>query len=85
MLRIIMMKKCILFDANGVVVNSDMFSDQYQKEYEISNNEMLPFFKGEFQDCLVGKADLIESLKPWLPKWKWTGSVDEFLQYWILN
>jgi len=75
--------KYILFDADGVVINSEIFSVQYQKEYNVSNDKMLPFFKGEFQKCIVGKADLIELVKPWLPKWKWTGTVGEFLQFWF--
>jgi len=75
--------KCILFDADGVVINSEMFSVQYQKEHDVSNDEMLPFFKGEFQNCIIGKADLIELVKPWLLKWKWIGTVDEFLQFWF--
>jgi putative hydrolase of the HAD superfamily len=74
--------KCILFDADGVVIRTEMFSVQYQKEYGISNEEMLPFFVGEFQECIVGKKDLKKVLKKWLPKWKWQGTVDEFLQYW---
>lgn len=75
--------KCILFDVDGVVIDSDRFSVQYQKGHDVSNDEMLPFFKGEFQDCLVGKADLAEVVKPWLSKWKWTGTVDELLQFWF--
>jgi len=78
-----MVIKCVLFDADGVVIDSEMFSDQYQKEHNISNEEMLPFFKGDFMDCIVGKADLIELVKPWLPKWKWEGTVEEFLEFWF--
>ena len=75
--------KCILFDVDGVVINSEIFSIQYQKQYEISNAEMLPFFTGIFQECIVGKTDLKVTLKEWLPKWKWKGTVDEFLQFWF--
>lgn len=75
--------KCILFDVDGVVVRTEMFSVQYQKEYGVSNEEMLPFYTGIFQKCLVGEADLKEALKKWLPKWKWQGTVDEFLQAWF--
>ncbi len=75
--------KCVLFDVDGVVVNSEMFSVQYQKKYGIVNDEMLPFYTGIFQDCLVGKVDLKEALKEWLPKWKWKGTTDEFLQAWF--
>jgi putative hydrolase of the HAD superfamily len=78
-----MTTKCILFDADGVVINSEMLSVQYQKEHDVSNDDMIPFFEGEFQNCIVGKTDLIELVKPWLPKWKWDGTVDEFLQFWF--
>ena len=61
--------KAIVLDADGVIINKpDMFSVQYQKEFGISNEVMLPFFKGRFQDCLTGKADLKEELKPFLKK-----------------
>ena len=64
------MKKVFLFDVDGVLVHSEMFSDHYQKAYGISRAEMAPFYLGVFQDCLVGRADLKEVIKPWLQKWK---------------
>ena len=78
-----MKTKCILFDADGIIINSEKFSIQYQKEFGVSNDEMLPFFNGEFQKCLVGKADLKELVEPWLSKWKWDGTVEEFLEFWF--
>lgn len=75
--------KCVLFDADGVIINSDKFSVEYFKKFGVSNEEMDPFFKGEFKDCIVGKGDLIELVKPWLPKWKWKGSAQEFLDFWF--
>ena len=75
--------KCILFDADGVVINSEMFSVLYQKKFGVSNDEMLPFFKGAFQDCLIGKADLKEAVKPYLIDWEWSGTVDDFLKFWF--
>jgi putative hydrolase of the HAD superfamily len=75
--------KYILFDIDGVIVDAEMFSIQYQKKFGISNDLMLPFFKGVFQDCLVGKADLKEELEPWLEKWKWMGTADELLRFWF--
>jgi len=75
--------RAILFDVDGVIVRAEQFSKQYQKKFGISNDEMLPFFKGAFQDCIVGKADLKEELKLWLEKWRWTGTVEEFLQFWF--
>lgn len=70
-----------MFDADGVVIHSEMFSVQYQKEYDVSGDDMTPFFKGDFQDCMIGKADLIEVVSPRLAKWKRKGTVHEFLQF----
>lgn len=78
-----MTTKCILFDADGVVIHSEMFSVQYAKKYNVPYEDILPFFKKEFPDCIIGKADLIKIVKPWLPKWKWKGSVHDFLQFWF--
>ncbi|NQU99304.1 MAG: HAD hydrolase-like protein [Parcubacteria group bacterium] len=76
--------KCIIFDADGVVINSHkIFSEQYQKKYNISYDKMLAFFDTIFQDCLVGRADLKEAIKPYLKDWKWDGSVDELLEFWF--
>ncbi len=76
--------KAIVFDADGVVINSPgYFSVQYEKDFGISNDILLPFFKGKFQECLVGKADLKEELEPLLEEWKWQGTVDELLGYWF--
>lgn len=76
--------KAVVFDADGVVINSPgYFSDQYEKDFGVSGDVMLPFFKGRFQDCLVGKADLKEELKPLLESWQWNGSIDELLDYWF--
>ncbi len=78
-----MKKKHILFDTDGVIVHSEMFSVQYQKETGITADEMLPFYKGVFGQCITGQADLKEEIKPWLAKWKWEGTVDEFLKRWF--
>lgn len=76
--------KAVVFDADGVVINSPgYFSVQYQKDFNVSNDVMLPFFKGKFQKCLVGEADLKEELKPLLEEWKWQGSADDLLKYWF--
>jgi putative hydrolase of the HAD superfamily len=76
--------KAILFDADGVVINSpSFFSLQYQQEFDVPEEVMTPFFKGRFQECLVGKADLKEELKPLLKDWKWNRSVDDLLLWWF--
>lgn len=76
--------KAAIFDADGVVINSPgYFSVQYQKEFGVSNDVMLPFFKGGFQECVVGASDLKEEVEPLLKDWKWQGSAEELLAYWF--
>jgi len=76
-------KQVILFDADGVVIRSKMFSAHYQQIQGLSPDDMLPFYKGIFQECLTGRADLKEIIVPWLKKWKWNGDVDGFLLQWF--
>lgn len=75
--------KVVLFDVDGVIVISEMFSSQYGKKFNVSSEEMNPFFRNEFQECLVGNKDVLDLLDPWLPKWQWTGTKHEFLEYWF--
>ncbi len=76
--------KAIIFDADGVVIDSHrMFSILYQEKYKIPYEKMLVFFNGVFQDCIVGRADLKEVIKPFLKDWKWDGSMDELLEFWF--
>ncbi len=75
--------RCILFDVDGVVVRAEMFSKQYARAKNISDDEMLPFFTDVFPCCVEGRANLKEVLKEWLSKWKWEGSVNEFLRAWF--
>jgi len=80
------MIKAILFDGDGVIINKPMqFSQHLVKDLNASMDDILPFFKNEFQLCLVGKADLKEVVQPYLKKWNWTKSVDELLEYWFNN
>lgn len=77
------MIQAAFFDADGVVVNAEPFSKQLESDYGILREETEPFFRTDFQDCLVGKADLKEVITPWLRKWGWTNSVDDLLSYWF--
>lgn len=72
-----------MFDADGVVIQSQMFSYKYAQEFHINISELDDFFQTDFQACLVGKSDLKIVIEPWLKKWNWSKSVDEFLGYWF--
>jgi FMN phosphatase YigB (HAD superfamily) len=76
--------KAILFDADGVLIKAKfLFSELLERDYGLEMRNMLPFFKGVFQDCTIGRADLREELAKVLGTWGWPGSVDELMDYWF--
>jgi putative hydrolase of the HAD superfamily len=78
------MIKFVLFDTDGMIIHREMrFSQRLSNELGIPMEKILPFFKNEFQPCLIGKADLRKELKKYLPIWSWNKSTDAFLQYWF--
>jgi putative hydrolase of the HAD superfamily len=79
-----MVIKAICFDADGVVVYPQMqFSKYLNEEHGISPEMTGTFFRGVFNDCLVGKANLSEVLPTYLEEWNWRGSVEEFIATWL--
>lgn len=79
------MIQAVIFDADGMVLQNktDIFSNRLHQEYQVPLEKILPFFKNEFQKCLVGEADLKEELEKYIPEWNWKKSIDELLQFWF--
>jgi putative hydrolase of the HAD superfamily len=78
------MIRAVVFDVDGMVVHkNEMFSVRFGKKHGIPMERMLEFFKGEFQKCIIGEADLKEELKPYLDKWGVKESVDEVMKFWF--
>lgn len=79
------MKKFLLFDADGVAVapREKYFSARFMEDYGVSPNLVLPLFKNEFPECVLGKKDLKEVLKSYVTAWQWQGTIDELLDYWL--
>lgn len=76
--------KILLLDADGVVLKKgEYFSERFAREHNVPLEDVLEFFKGPFAACQRGEADLKEEIKPYLEKWKWEGSTDDFLDYWF--
>ncbi|HSX33283.1 MAG TPA: HAD-IA family hydrolase [Candidatus Saccharimonadales bacterium] len=73
----------LIMDADGVLINAEGFSKSLARDYNVDPVKEKEFFTGPFQECLVGRADLKESIAPYLPSLGWTGSVDELLAYWF--
>ncbi len=77
--------RCVLFDVTGVLIDSDLFSVQYAKSSDVEHSTIKAFFEGPYLECITGKRDLKEELAKWLSAWKWSGSVDSFLNYWFTS
>lgn len=76
--------KTLVFDADGVIIVPPHRFMVYQKqELNLDPNSTREFFQGVFQDCLVGRADLKEAIAPFLPRWGWSRTVDDFLRLWF--
>jgi putative hydrolase of the HAD superfamily len=76
--------QAIIFDADGVVINRDLyFSQQFSQEFNIPLEKLEAFFHTEFVPCITGRADLKVVLEPYLKAWGWNKGVDELLKYWF--
>lgn len=73
----------IIFDLDGMIVHGERFSNRLEKEYGISLSTTMPFFKGDFQKCIIGGADLKEILPDYFPEWGWKGTLEELLNFWF--
>ncbi len=73
----------LILDADGVLINGESFSETLARDYDVDKAKEKEFFTTHFQECLVGKADLKESIAPYLSSFGWKGTVDEFLEYWF--
>lgn len=66
-----------------IIKNETIFSENLSRDFGVPNEKILPFFKNEFQNCIIGKADVKEEVKKYLNDWNWTGTIDELLLYWF--
>ena len=76
------MIKTVIFHADGVLINSEYVSVHLERDYGIRRETTKSFFEGIFMECVVGKKDLKKVIVPFLRKWGWKKSIDEFLDYW---
>jgi putative hydrolase of the HAD superfamily len=77
------MIKTILFDADGVLIRSEMFSHYFEDKYGVKHSTMVEFYRGPFQDFLVGKGDMYDLLPQYLAKWGWQKSPEDFVNEWF--
>lgn len=80
------MIKAILFDVDGVVLlPRDKYFSQRLKDdgYEVDVEKVGQFFKNQYKQVVIGKADLKEELSKVIVDWGWKGTVEELLEYWF--
>ena len=75
--------KVVLLDIDGVFINSGKFTERFSQQYGTPVEKMMPFFKGNFQLCLLDKLDLKEELEKVKGDWGFTGSVDALMKFWF--
>lgn len=76
--------KAVVFDADEMIIKrKEYFSAKLSRERNIPEEKIIPFFKGKFQECVVGTADLKEAVQPYLKDWNWNGTIEDLLKYWF--
>lgn len=75
--------KAILFDVDGVIVNSEKATDELEKRYGISTEVSQVFFDKEWPEIIIGHKDIREVLPPYLKNWGWEGTVEDYLKFWF--
>lgn len=79
-----MIIKAVVFDADELIIKrKEYFSAKLSRKHNIPEEKIMPFFKGEFQKCVVGTEDLKEAIQPYLKDWNWNGTSEDFLKYWF--
>lgn len=86
------MRRTVLFDVDGVLVHSHFHADpaRHRRWHEhlledmgISHEAFLPFFKGGFDEVIVGRQSLVTALDEFLPTIGYKGSTLDFIGYWL--
>ena len=72
----------VAFDIDGVLVEPK-FAAVLPDLLNRSPSEIAQFFGGPFEQCLLGRTDLLDELPAVLRHWEWQGSVDQFLEFWF--
>lgn len=76
--------KLILIDADGVLIRAPkLFSHAHAQEHSFESRQIEPFFAGDFQEALVGRADLKELIVKHRDVWQWYGDPAILLAKWF--
>ncbi|MEM6514075.1 MAG: HAD-IA family hydrolase [Pseudomonadota bacterium] len=74
--------KAVAFDVDGVLIDCK-FPSVLPARLGLDSAELAPFFTGPFKRCVLGTANLVQEIAPYLDAWGWDGTVSEFLDFWF--
>jgi putative hydrolase of the HAD superfamily len=75
--------RTVVFDCDGVMVAPWRFAAYLSAHHGLMGDRTRPFFDGPFVRCLIGQADIRETVGPFISAWGLPYSVDEFLDLWL--
>ncbi|MBI4433482.1 HAD family phosphatase [Candidatus Uhrbacteria bacterium] len=76
--------KAVIFDLNGVFIQSPKLSDRFRDDFGVPPEEFLPALKSALtQARLPGGVDVYTSMRPHLERWGITHTKEEFFHYWF--
>lgn len=78
-----MKHKVLLLDFDGVISPGKYFSEIYSEKFGVDLEVMNPFFEMNKSTVNIGKGNLKELLKGVLEEWKWQGTNEELLDFWL--
>jgi putative hydrolase of the HAD superfamily len=77
------MIKTIIFDVDGVLLHHELLFSEGLIRNGATSEAIQMFWDQEYQDCIIDKADIKETLAKYIPLWNYPGTVDELLNYWF--
>ena len=78
------MIKAVIFDLNGVFIESEMFSDRFERDHGVPSKEVVNALKEIMPKVRQPKAPSCYSLwEPHLNRWKTELNEEKFFDYWF--
>ena len=76
--------KAIIFDLNGVFIQSPKLSERFERDFDVPIDQFLPALKEIMRFTYLPEAnDTYSYWKPYLDKWKASLNQEEFYDYWF--
>ncbi|MEM7124627.1 MAG: HAD-IA family hydrolase [Pseudomonadota bacterium] len=82
--------RLIACDVDGVLVHG-MTDGRYDwqealaRDFGVKQEDVAAFFRDDWDACILGEADLRDVLPPYLERWGYGGTADDFLAFWFAN